>query len=200
MHSINEVKQFLACETPLPWLEVALQKEDILLIDHAHCEKKAASTALSLIYRYPELIDLQKKLSRLAREELRHFEQVLALIQARSIQFSHLIPSRYAGALHRHVRTYEPEKLIDTLIIGAFIEARSCERFALLAPKLDSQLGKFYSSLMQAEVRHYNDYLVMAKHYSQQPIDDRIRFFAEIEAELVLSPDEQFRFHSGLPV
>lgn len=200
MYSINEVKQFLACETPATWLEAALQKEDILLIDHAHCEKKAASTALSLIYRYPEFIDLQKKLSRLAREELRHFEQVLALIQRRAIKFSHLIPSRYAGALHRNARNHEPAKLIDTLIIGAFIEARSCERFALLAPKLDPELGKFYSSLLQAEIRHCGDYLVMAKFYSQEPIDDRINFFANIEAELVLSPDEQFRFHSGLPV
>lgn len=199
MHTIHEVKQFLACETPAAWLELALQKEDLLLIDHAHCEKKAASTALSLIYRYPEYLDLQQKLSRLAREELRHYEQVLKIIQSRSLKFSHLEPSRYAEGLRRHARTHEPAKMIDILIIGAFIEARSCERFALLAPKVESHLGNFYSSLLQAEARHFNDYLVLAERYSLKPIHERIKFFADVEAELILSDDEQFRFHSGFP-
>jgi tRNA 2-(methylsulfanyl)-N6-isopentenyladenosine37 hydroxylase len=198
--TLTPITQFLYAPTPEKWLEVALENQAILLIDHAHCEKKAASTALSLIYRYPQHERLLQKLSRLAREELRHFEKVLALIKANDLQFDHLIPSRYAGALHKHARTHEPSKLEDILIIGAFIEARSCERFARLAPLLDPSIGTFYSSLLKSEARHFQDYLALAESYAKEPIGERVEFFAKIEADLILSPDPLFRFHSGLPV
>jgi tRNA-(ms[2]io[6]A)-hydroxylase len=197
--NIDEIKQFLLCSTPIEWIENALQNQDILLIDHAHCEKKAASTALSLIYRYPDREQLLQKLSRLAREELRHFEKVLTIMKSRNISFCHLEPGRYAGELHRHARTYEPAKLVDTLIIGAFIEARSCERFAALAPLLDPELQKFYFSLLQSESRHYQDYLQLARKYADQNITERINLFAQKEAELIMQPDSIFRFHSGIP-
>jgi tRNA-(ms[2]io[6]A)-hydroxylase len=97
------------------------------------------------------------------------------------------------------VRTYEPETLVDTLIIGAFVEARSCERFAALAPRLDPQLGRFYHSLLRSEARHYEYYLGLAHQYANSDIGSRIAFFAEVEAELISSPDPDLRFHSGVP-
>ncbi len=95
------------------------------------------------------------------------------------------------------MRTSEPGRLVDTLIVGAFIEARSCERFARLAPRLDEELQGFYQSLLKSESRHFMDYLKLARRYSPDPIDDRVAYFAQLEAELIVSPDREFRFHSG---
>ena len=195
-----EVQTFLACETPKVWLEYALKHLDILLIDHAHCEKKAASTALSLIFRYPKNAVMLHWLSRLAREELRHFERVLAILKRRNIAFDHLKPSHYAQGLSTLIRTYEPERMADTFIMGAFIEARSCERFEKLVPHLDEELAKFYRSLLASEARHFQHYLALAKTaMGAELIEERIELFRQKEAELILSPDSQFRFHSGVP-
>lgn len=171
----------------------------LLLADHAHCEKKAASTAMTLMFRYVDRSDLLNKMSRLAREELIHFEQVLGLMQARGLEYGHLSPARYAAGLRADVRTSEPGRLVDVLIIGAFIEARSCERFAALAPDLDDELARFYRSLLKSEGRHYQDYLHLAREYAGEPIDDRIEHFRRLETELILSEDSEFRFHSGKP-
>lgn len=197
MDALNEIKQFLGCETPDRWIENALANQEIMLIDHAHCERKAASTAIQLMYRYMDKLDLQNKMSRLAREELRHFEQVLALLKDRGIKFKRLNAARYASGLRELVRGPEPGQLIDVLIIGAFIEARSCERFAKLAPHLDEELTKFYLSLLKSESRHYQDYLKLAQKYSKEPIDARIEEFRQKENELILAPDQDFKFHSG---
>jgi len=202
MDALDEIKEFLACETPDSWIELARQSESlpVLLIDHAHCEKKAASTAMTLMFRYVDRTDLLNKMSRLAREELIHFEQVLAIMEARGVQYCHMSPARYAGGLRKDVRTSEPGRLVDTLIVGAFIEARSCERFAKLAPFLDDELAKFYRSLLKSEGRHYQDYLGLAVEYAGEPIDDRVAHFREVERELIESADEsEFRFHSGAP-
>lgn len=199
MDALVEIKQFLACETPDSWIQAALQNQDILLIDHAHCEKKAASTAMRLMFRYVDRIDLLNKMSRLAREELIHFEQVLAIMQDRGVVYDHMSPARYAGGMRKHIRTSEPGHLIDLLIVGAFIEARSCERFAKLAPFLDEELAKFYRSLLKSEGRHYQDYLGLAEEYAGEPIEDRVALFREVERELIESPDDEFRFHSGAP-
>lgn len=202
MDALDEIKEFLACETPDSWVELARQSESlpVLLIDHAHCEKKAASTAMTLMFRYVDRTDLLNKMSRLAREELIHFEQVLAIMEDRGVQYCHMSPARYAGGLRKDVRTSEPGRLVDTLIVGAFIEARSCERFAKLAPFLDDELAKFYRSLLKSEGRHYQDYLGLAVDYAGEPIDDRVAHFREIERELIESADEgEFRFHSGAP-
>ena len=193
----SEIETFLLCPTPQGWIDQALQQQDILLIDHANCEKKAASTALNLMFRYIERPDLQLKLSRLAREELRHFEQVAALMKRRGIPYRPVSAALYAQRLRAHVRTSEPGKLIDTLIVGAFIEARSCERFFRLAPYLDDELAKFYRSLLKSEARHYQDYLAMAEKFAGVPLDDRVAFFAEVERDAILTPDSEFRFHSG---
>jgi len=197
MSNLRAIQQFLLCPTPDAWLQNALAEPELLLIDHANCEKKAAGTALTLLYRYVDKPELLQRMSRLAREELRHFEQVLAIMTQRDIEYVQTTPARYAGAMHKHVRTYEPEKLIDTLIIGAFIEARSCERFARLAPLLDAELEKFYNGLLASESRHFQHYLQLAQQYSPQSIDDRVRFFADCERQLIESPDTEFRFHSG---
>lgn len=196
---LTEIQAFLPCATPKAWIDYALAHQDILLIDHAQCEKKAASSALSLIYRYPTHHDMLLRMSKIAREELRHFEQVLKIMNRRGIAYQHLAPSRYAGELRKICALPEPAKLIDTLIIGAFIEARSCERFAAIAPLLDSELCDFYQGLLASEARHYQVYLRMAQSLSDEPLEERIKAFAVHEAALIQSPDDCFRFHSGLP-
>ncbi|MBT6115253.1 tRNA-(ms[2]io[6]A)-hydroxylase [Porticoccaceae bacterium] len=198
MSALAEIQTFLPCATPDRWIENALENQRLMLIDHANCEKKAASTALSLINRYTDNFELLNKMSRLAREEMRHFEQVIALMKRRKIPYEHVSASRYAAGLRDLARRDDPAKLVDVLIIGAFIEARSCERFALLAPHLDAELEKFYVSLLKSEARHYQDYLKLAKTVAgANSIDDRIDLIAQRERELIESPDTQFRFHSG---
>lgn len=191
------INAFLLCETPDSWVETALEHQDIMLIDHANCEKKAASSALNMIYRYVDKHDLLNKMSRLAREELRHFEQVIAIMKKRDVAYIQISSARYASGMREGMRSHEPEKLIDTLIIGAFIEARSCERFAKLAPRLDDDLRVFYLSLLKSESRHFEDYLKLAKKYSPEPIEPRVEYYAGLEKNLILAPDKEFRFHSG---
>ena len=194
------IQAFLPCTTPDAWVEVALQldQEPTLLIDHANCEKKAAATALALMHRYTDNPLLLNKMSRLAREELRHFEQVIKIMSARGVTYEPLSASRYAQGLHMGVRRQEPGRLIDTLIVGALIEARSCERFARLAPELDSELGDFYFSLLKSEARHYADYLRLAESLADEAhLADRLDYFRGLEAGLVESADTEFRFHSG---
>ena len=197
---VTGIQAFLPCTTPDAWVEVALQldQEPTLLIDHANCEKKAAATALALMHRYTDTPVLLNKMSRLAREELRHFEQVIKIMSARGITYEPLSASRYAQGLHKGVRRQEPGRLIDTLIVGALIEARSCERFARLAPELDRELGDFYFSLLKSEARHYADYLRLAESLADEAhLADRLDYFRGLEAGLVESADTEFRFHSG---
>jgi len=195
--ALQEIHDFLPCRTPGSWIDDALANQDLLLIDHAHCEKKAASAALSLIYRYVDNTDLLNKMSRLAREELRHFEQVLAIMKKRGVNYSHLSPARYAAGLRDLVRKDDPNRLVDLLIVGAIIEARSCERFAALAPCLDDTLAEFYNSLLKSEARHYQDYLKLAVQANGGPVDERVAEFMAIERKLIEAPDSEFRFHSG---
>lgn len=197
MSLLPEINHFLLCSTPQSWIDQALNHVEVLLIDHANCEKKAAGTALTMLFRYVEREHLQDKLSRLAREELRHFEQVAALMKKRGVQYRPLSASLYAQRLHAHIRKQEPGRLIDSLIVGAYIEARSCERFYRLAPYLDPELQDFYLSLLESEARHYQDYLTMAEMYSDAPIAERVALFAQVERDAVLTVDTEFRFHSG---
>lgn len=200
MEILNEIRGFLPCVTPRTWVKAALENLPVLLIDHAHCEKKAAASAMTLISRYPDEPELLNRMSRIVREEMIHFEQVLALMAEREVRYRHLSPSRYARELHQHIRTAEPARRMDTLIVGALIEARSCERFAALAPHLEDQpLARFYRSLFKAEGRHYQDYLTLARQGAPEPIEPRIAFFVEQERVLIESPDPRFRFHSGAP-
>ncbi|MDG2459646.1 MAG: tRNA isopentenyl-2-thiomethyl-A-37 hydroxylase MiaE [Luminiphilus sp.] len=197
---LEEIRGFLPCETPIAWVDVAAcpEREALLLIDHANCEKKAAATALSLIHRYTADTILLNKMSRLAREELRHFEQVLKIMHERGVEYGPLGASRYAQGLHSGARRKEPGRLVDTLIIGAFIEARSCERFAQLYSRLDTQLGDFYHSLLKSEARHFMDYLSLAeRHCDNSELEDRLAHFRALEVDLIERVDTCFRFHSG---
>jgi tRNA-(ms[2]io[6]A)-hydroxylase len=155
---------------------------------------------MTLIARNPLKQDVLYKMSRLAREELVHFEQVLKIMKKRGIKLQTLKASTYAVKMFKHLRKSQTGAFVDTLILGAIIEARSCERFEKLAPYLDAELGKFYLSLLKSEARHYQDYLHLAQKYSEEPIAERVDYFLTIEKEAILSPDPLFRFHSGIPV
>ena len=143
--------------------------------------------------------DLIDKMILLIKEELHHFYQVLEMMDHYNIEYFSITPSRYAKGMFKHVTTHEPDTLIDKLICGAFIEARSCERFAKLAPHLDKHLGDFYISLLRSEARHYQDYLSLAQSISPVDISAKVEHFAKVEAQLILSPDSDFKFHSGSP-
>ena len=197
---LTTIFDFLPCRTPEDWLTAAVDSLPILMVDHANCEKKAAATAMSLMHRYTENTQLLNKMSRLAREELRHFEQVLKLMTQRGIAYESVTASRYAQALREKVRKKDPHKLVDTLIVGALIEARSCERFAALAPHVDAELGAFYVSLLKSESRHFMDYISLANTLENPDIvDERLSLFCAVEKELIQGHDAEIRFHSGIP-
>ncbi|KEY57524.1 tRNA-(ms[2]io[6]A)-hydroxylase [Serratia sp. DD3] len=143
--------------------------------------------------------DLLEKMVLLIKEELHHFSQVLEIMRIRQIPYKKITASRYAKGMIREVRTHDPATLIDKLICGAYIEARSCERFAKLAPFLDDELNRFYVSLLRSEARHYQDYLTLAQQVAGGDISERVDYFGRIEAQLIQSPDTEFRFHSGVP-
>lgn len=198
---IDILSQFLRTPTPQEWLDYAVKHIPLLLIDHAHCERKAAATAINFMSKYPEQANLVAMMSPLAREELLHFEKVIALLQEREITFGPLPSPLYAQRLHNKVtqqRTHA--RLCDELIVGAIIEARSCERFNALVSVLDDfVLAKFYASLVKAEARHFQDYLRLAYHYGGDQIESRIAEFLDLENELIIERNVEFRFHSGIP-
>ncbi len=198
----ENISEFLETETPDEWLDAATERLPEMLLDHANCELKAASTALGFLYRYPDRTALAQRMSRLAREELRHFEQVRSIMDDMDIPFERLTASRYAGGLRDAARPDEPHKLLDLLLIGALIEARSCERFAKIAPRLPEKLGKFYGGLLASEARHFEHYIAFAKSecdVTDVEIEQRLAALKKIEAALILEPDPEFRFHSGCP-
>ncbi len=139
------------------------------------------------------------KMVMLIREELHHFVQVLEIMEEKGIEYRSITPGRYAKGMMKHVISHEPETLIDKLICGAYIEARSCERFAKLAPHVDKRLGDFYISLLRSEARHFQDYLTLAEEIAGHDISERIEYFGQVEAELITSVDSEFKFHSGAP-
>jgi tRNA-(ms[2]io[6]A)-hydroxylase len=195
----------LQAATPQAWAQQAVRDWRVLLADHANCEKKAASTALALMFAYPEDRALSLAMARLAREELRHFEQVQKLMQQLDVPMPRLSPGRYAGTLRRRLAVAEPQRKLDLLLCGALIEARSCERFEVLAPLLQVPLAQFYAGLAESERRHAGLYLELARAAlppggTEESLQRRLQELAAAEAALILEPDPQFRFHSGLPV
>ncbi len=199
---LNPAVSFLHVPTPDEWVAQVDTHIPELLIDHANCEKKAASTALSLMYKYVDRPGLLHTMSRLAREELRHFEQVLDVMVASGVTYRHLSSARYAQRLHGQVRSAEPHRLIDLLIVGAVVEARSCERFVRLIDVLPDNIADLYKQLVHSEARHFTDYLKLAEGIAaefDEDITPRVALFLDLDAELVRAPDTEFRFHSGVP-
>jgi tRNA-(ms[2]io[6]A)-hydroxylase len=191
----------LKSQTEAVWLERALASMPDILLDHAHCEKKAASTALSLIFKYPEHRGIVEPLSRLAREELAHFEEVLRHLDARGLVFRRQKPSPYAGKLMTLVRNTEPQKMLDTFIACAFIEARSCERMKLLVSGLDADkpLQELYRGLLIAEARHHRlfiDLILETGAFEKAVVDQRIEEFAHHEAAVIAEAPPEPRMHN----
>lgn len=211
---VEPALEFLHCRTPEAWVTAALADLRTLLLDHASLELKAAQQAQKIIWRYgtggpsSQQLDsgarfrLLRKMSRLAREELRHFEQVIELLAARGVDYAPVTASRYAQALHAEIRTGEPARCVDTLVVGAIIEARSCERFYSLLPALQStapNLAHFYASLLRSEARHFEDYLELARSLSDPALDERLDQLLRVDAALITGADAETRFHSGPP-
>ncbi|MCP4906377.1 MAG: tRNA-(ms[2]io[6]A)-hydroxylase [bacterium] len=189
----------LASQTTSEWLLRAEAHLDEVLLDHAHCEKKAAGAAIKLLFSYPHHRFLQEPLAELAREELEHFQQILMLLDARSIRYETIKPSPYGMALHRLVRRDDPDRLLDLLTIAALIEARSCERFQILADGIDDAvLGDLYRSLLVSEARHHGTYRELAAQLvGREVAETRLAELAEAEAEIIARPCEWVRVHAG---
>lgn len=176
-----------------------LEQFDEVLLDHAHCEKKAAGVAVRLIFQYPEHAFLMEPLSALAREELAHFEEVLVWLERRGQRFRRQKPSAYAGRLRRAVRPDDPDRLVDILLCGALIEARSCERLGLLAAAMgDEPLGRFYRGLHRAEARHHGLYVDLACQLAgRDAVAARLPELAAHEAEILATAPCEARLHSA---
>jgi len=189
----------LAAPTSPDWLPRVRSHLDEVLLDHAHCEKKAAAAAIKLLFSYPHHRFLQEPLAELAEEELGHFRAVLAHLDARGIRYETIRPGPYGMALHALVRRDEPDRLVDLLLISALIEARSCERFRLLAEALDdAALASFYRSLVGSEARHHGLYLDLAgRLVPRSALETRLAQLAAEEAQIVSRPCDRVRMHAG---
>ena len=188
----------LKTSTAPRWLAEVENHLEELLLDHAHCEKKAAGTAMNLIFAYVDKVELVKPLSEIVIEELEHFHLVIDLLEARGIRFRRLQPSSYGARLNELVRKQEPGKAVDRLLVAALIEARSCERFALLKDRLqDRELANFYQSLFESEARHHSSYVQLAHLFaSEEEVRARLEELAAAEAEIIDRGDELPRMHS----
>lgn len=188
----------LASTTSPRWLAQVTDHLHELLLDHAHCEKKAAGTAMNLIFAYVENVELVREMTEIVNEELAHFHLVIALIEARGIRFRRLAPSAYGRRLNELVRKDEPQKAVDRLLIASLIEARSCERFALLRDHLpDQELADFYGSLFESEARHHSTYVRLAKGFApDEEVHRRLEELAAAEAAIVAEGEPEPRMHS----
>ncbi len=191
----------LASATDPAWAAFAADHLDEILLDHAHCEKKAAGAALTLLFQYPDQPALQAPLAALAREELAHFEAVLAQLAARGLAFGRQHASPYAGRLRSAAAPDEPARLVDALVCAALIEARSCERLGLLAKALpDRALARFYESLHEAEARHHGVYVELACAVAaRDEVAKRLSALADHEAGVLEALPPLARLHGGAP-
>ncbi|NET32420.1 MAG: tRNA-(ms[2]io[6]A)-hydroxylase [Cyanothece sp. SIO1E1] len=190
--------RFLQRPTADAWVKQAIANLDIILLDHSHCERKAASVALNLIFRYPSSTKLVRSLTAIAQEELAHFEQVNQWLERRKIPLAPLSAPPYAAGLKAQVRRYEPDRMLDLLLVSGLIEARSHERLGLLASDCpDPELAQFYCALMASEARHYGIYWTLATTYFERSIvTQRLANLATIESELLATLHPEPRIHS----
>ncbi len=191
---INTLKQ----PTSWAWVEQAIAHLDTILLDHSHCERKAAGVALNLMFRYPSNTKLVRELTAIAREELEHFEQVNQWLERRGIPLAPLSSPPYGAGLKALMRRSEPERLLDSLLVSGLIEARSHERLGLLATHCpEPELAEFYRSLMASEARHYGIYWVLADTYFERDVvNNRLEELAIKESELLVNLHPEPRIHS----
>lgn len=191
---INTLKR----PTSWAWVEQAIAHIDTILLDHSHCERKAAGVALNLMFRYPSHTQLVRQLTAIAREELEHFDQVNQWLEKRSIPLAPLNAPPYGAGLTALIRRSEPDRLLDSLLVSSLIEARSHERLGLLAIHCpDRELGEFYGSLMASEARHYGIYWVLADTYFERDVvTKRLDELAIQESELLVNLYHEPRIHS----
>ncbi|MBD2498539.1 tRNA-(ms[2]io[6]A)-hydroxylase [Nostoc sp. FACHB-280] len=192
--TINVLKQ----PTSDAWVEQAIANLDIILLDHSHCERKAAGVALNFMFRYPSNTKMVRELTAIAREELEHFELVNQWLERRKIPLAPLSPPPYGAGLKAAVRPNEPERFLDSLLVTGLIEARSHERLGLLAAHCpEPQLAKFYKSLMASEARHFGTYWVLADTYfDRQIVQQRLNELAIVESDLLVNLHPEPRIHS----
>ena len=188
----------LQSDTSARWLAQVDADLESILIDHAHCEKKAAGTALNLIFAYVENIELCREMALIVNEELEHFQMVLDLLARRGIRFRRLKPSSYGRELNDLVRKQEPQRAVDRLLVAGLIEARSCERFHMLAEHVkDRELADFYRSLFESEARHHTTYTRLAKDFAPEAVVmARLDELAALEAAIIDRGEELPRMHS----
>jgi len=188
----------LHATSPARWLaQVDAHLEDIL-VDHAHCEKKAAGVAMNLLFAYVDRTPLARAMTEIVNEELEHFQRVLDLLERRGIRFRKLAPSSYGQRLHALIRRDEPGRAVDRLLVAGLIEARSCERFALLRDHLaDGELREFYGSLFESEARHHATYVRLACGVAPEAaVRERLHWLSDQEASIMETGDAVARMHS----
>lgn len=190
--------KFLKTPTSHAWIEQAIAHLDTILLDHSHCERKAAGVALNLLCRYPSNTRLVRTLTAIAQEELEHFEQVNQWLERRNIPLAPLAAPPYGATLKAQVRRHEPERLLDSLLISALIEARSHERLGLLADYCPApDLAAFYRGLMASEARHYGIYWSLAVAYGDRHlVNQRLEELAIIESDILSTLHPEPRIHS----
>ncbi len=195
--SANKIK-ILKQPSSFAWVEQAISNLDTILLDHSHCERKAASTAINLMFRYPAHHKLVRQLTAIATEELEHFELVNQWLDKRNIPLAPLDAPPYGAKLKSQIRSQEPDRLLDLLLISAIIEARSHERLGLLAQYCpDRELAKFYHGLMASEARHYGIYWLLADHYCQRDVlQQRLAELATYESDILATLHPKPRIHS----
>jgi len=188
----------LQIPTPSRWFLQVDENLNEILIDHAHCEKKAAGVAMNLLFAYVDSTKISRAMAEIVNEELEHFQMVLDLLAHRGIQFRKLSPSHYGPRLHQLIRKNEPERAVDRLLVAGLIEARSCERFSLLRDYVkDEELQKFYGGLFESEARHHATYVRLACDLmTESTVHDRLHWLALQEAEIISEGDQRPRMHS----
>lgn len=180
------------------WLRQVTANLDELMIDHAHCEKKAAGSAMNLLFAYVEDTELCRAMTEIVQEELSHFHLVLDLLSRRGIRFRRIRPSTYGDRLRVLVNKLEPQRAVDRLLVAALIEARSCERFGMLRDRLpDAELSAFFGGLFESEASHHSIYVRLAGHFAPEPVvRRRLDELAEAEALIIAEGEEMPRMHS----
>ncbi len=188
----------LKSDTSNRWLQQVTENLEEVLIDHAHCEKKAARTAMNLLCAYDTHVDLCREMTLIIAEELEHFEQVCTLLNRRGITFRQQQPSGYGKELNKLVRSDEPDRAVDRLLVAGLIEARSCERFAFLRDHLeDDELTQFYGRLFESEARHHTTYLKLARGFSPAvSVNRRLDELALAERSILATGSPLPRMHS----